>query len=118
MSHLTQPIEELQRAVITSLEGEGFAFNPLTTTFPQYLATCLGSVNAYKTKSVTQMLAELNVQFGGSAVSRLTSSYAELLDTLNTTIGSGGGGYQASAVHFDSTTRLRRTTTFNVADSS
>jgi hypothetical protein len=92
MSYLTQPIEELQRAVIASLEGEGFAFNPLTTTFPQHLATCLGTPTAYKTKTVTQMLAELNVQFDGVAMSRLTSGYAELLGTLNETLSEGGGG--------------------------
>ncbi len=92
MSNLTEPVEELEREAIAALEGEGFAYNPLTTDFARYLAVCLGSPNAYKTKSVTRMLAELNSDLGGSTVSYLTRSYADLLDTLETTIGSGGGG--------------------------
>ncbi len=91
MSNLTEPVEELEREAIAALEGEGFAYNPLTTYFAEYLAVCLGTPNAYKTKSVTRMLAELNTQFGGGSVSYLTSNYADLLDTIEATIVSGGG---------------------------
>lgn len=101
MSYLTQPFEELQREVIAALEGEGFDFNPLTTEFPVYLATCLGDATAYKTKSVPQMLEELNTSFGGS-LSHLTSSVAYLVDELATNIGESGP-YVAQAVNFNDT---------------
>jgi hypothetical protein len=95
MSYLTQGEASLLADVITGLEGEGFAFNPLTTSLPVYLATCLGDATAYRTKSVAQMLAELNSEFGGDTVSHLSTSVAALLSTLNATlVGGGGGGFE------------------------
>lgn len=91
MSYLTTSFEELQDALVEALEGEGFAFNPLTTSFPRYLATALGEPNAYLTKSVAQMLSEIDAQYGGS-LSHLTSSVAHLMDDAAANIGAGGGG--------------------------
>jgi hypothetical protein len=91
MSYLDTSQSDLWNAVVTGLEGEGFAFNPLTTSSSQYLATALGEPNAYLTKSVPRMLAELNASYGGS-LSHLTSSIAHLLDDLGTNIAAGGGG--------------------------
>lgn len=91
MSYLTQSESELWDAVVAGLEGEGFAFNPLTTTRTQYLATALGEPDAYLTKSFAQLAAEVNGGFGGS-LSYLTSSAAQLLDDLATNISAGGGG--------------------------
>lgn len=85
MSYLTQSQASLEAALIADLESEGFAFNELTTSWPRYLATALGEPNAHLTKSVAQMLAELNSEFGGSTASHLTSSVAQLLGTLDDT---------------------------------
>ncbi|AZO34186.1 MAG: hypothetical protein EOS76_01500 [Mesorhizobium sp.] len=60
MSYLTQSEASLLADIIAGLEDRGFDYNPLTTSLPQYLATCLGDATAYKRKSVAQMLAELN----------------------------------------------------------
>lgn len=91
MSYLTTSFEELEEALIEALEGEGFSFNPLTTSFPRYLATALGEPNAYLRKSVAQMLSEIDTQYGGS-LSHLTNSVAHLMDDVTANIGAGGGG--------------------------
>jgi hypothetical protein len=96
MSYLTQSEEELWDEVVAGLEGEGFAFNPLTTSRTQYLATALGEPDAYLTKSFARLVAEVNGGFGGS-LSYLTSSPAQLLDDLDTNIGAGGGGEELPA---------------------
>lgn len=96
MSYLTTSLEDLQDLVVADLEGEGFAYNPLRTTWPQYLAICLGQPSAYLVKSVPKMLAELDAQYGGS-LSSLRASVAQLMDDLHANIGAGGGGGEAEA---------------------
>lgn len=91
MSYLTTSAGTLKAQLIAALEGEGFAYNPLTTSFSRYLATALGEPNAYLTKSVARMLAEINAQYGGT-LSHLTSSIAQLMDDCTANIGAGGGG--------------------------
>jgi hypothetical protein len=91
MSYLTTSIDGLAAEVIVDLEGEGFDFNPLTISFSRYLATALGQPNSYLTKSIPQMLAEIDAQYGGS-LSYLRSSVAQLLDDLAANIDAGGGG--------------------------
>lgn len=90
MSYLTTSLEDLQDLVIADLEGEGFAYNPRRTTWPQYLAICLGEPSAYLVKSVPKMLAELDAQYGGS-LSNLRASEAQLMDDLQANIGADGG---------------------------
>lgn len=97
MSYLTTSLDGLTAGVIAALEGEGFAYNPLTTSFSKYLATALGEPNAYLTKSVARMLSEIDAQYGG-ILSHLTSSIAQLLDDVNENIGEGGGGEPAGAL--------------------
>ncbi|RWN33440.1 hypothetical protein [Mesorhizobium sp.] len=97
MSYLTQSEDSLLADVIAGLEDQGFAYNPLTTSLPQYLAICLGDPTAYKTKSVAQMLAELNTEFGGSVMSHLTSSVAQLLSALDETLASPSYSAEAEA---------------------
>ena len=97
MSYLTTSLEDLQDLVVADLEGEGFAYNPLRTTWPQYLAVCLGDPTAYLRKSVPKMLAELDAQYGGS-LSNLRASVAQLMDDLQANIGGGGGGVPANAL--------------------
>lgn len=103
MSYLTESPESLRRQVIAGLESEGFAYDPLRSTFSKYLATCLGRPNAYKTETITQMLDELNSTFGGEDVSFLRLSYAHLLDILNGTLSGAdsGGGVPNNALVLD-----------------
>lgn len=91
MSYLTTSLDGLKTEVIAALEGEGFAFDPLTTSFSRYLATALGEPDAYLTKSVAQMLSEIDAQYGG-VLSHLRASIAQLLDDTATNITEGGGG--------------------------
>lgn len=92
MTYLTQSYFELQELTIASLEAEtGLTFLPHTETLTEFLSRCLGQNDAWLTKNEGQLLALLNVANGGSSVSHLTYSYARLLDTLNTTLGGGGG---------------------------
>lgn len=107
MSYLTSSYEQLKRELIAALEGEGFAYNPLTTEFTAYLATALGTPNAYLRKSLGELLADLDAQYGGS-LSHLRSSITQLMDdvTANIGAGGGGGGYVAKAVHWDGTSYL------------
>jgi len=93
MSYLTQSYEELQREVIAALESEtGLTFTPKTETVTEFYARCLGQTTLWGTKDEGELLALLNTDNGGSTVSDKTYSYAQLLDTLNTTLGGGGGG--------------------------
>lgn len=91
MSYLTTPQETLEAEVIAALESEGFAYDPLRHTWPQYLATVLGDPTAYLFKSIAQMLSEVDAQYGGS-LSHLRASIARLLDDVAANIGAGGGG--------------------------
>jgi hypothetical protein len=93
MSYLTQPIGELEQAVIAGLADEGFTYHPLTETFSQLLARALGRPTDYLWKSDEQMLEELTIAFGGAA-DNLRMSFAQLLDVLaaQMSAGSGGGG--------------------------
>lgn len=109
MSYLTQSAGSLQTQVIAALESEtGLTFNRLTETVAKFYARCLGDSTAYLRKSEGQMLAELNTQFDGSAVSHLTMGYAQLLDTLDATLAGsgGGGGFHMDAIHLDGSTAL------------
>lgn len=92
MSYLTESVSLLQAEVIAELEVEtGLTFNPLTETPAKFYSRCLADSTAYLRKPEGQMVAELNTDLGGSAVSHLTSRYAQLLDTLNTTLSDPGG---------------------------
>lgn len=109
MTYLTQGDDALWGAVIAALEGEGFAYDPLTATLPAYLATALGEPDAHKTKSVSKMLEELANIYDGP-LSNLTTIVVALLDDLATNISAGGGEpYVASAVRFNGSTRLVNT---------
>lgn len=97
MSYLTQSYASRMEALAAALAGQGFTYNPLRTTWNQYLSTALGEPNAYLVKSPAQILAELNSHFGGSTVSHLRSSTAQLMDYATVSAGSGGGGVTTPA---------------------
>lgn len=108
MSFLTESTAELWAIVIEGLEGEGFPYDPLTMTPNEYLATALEQPTAYLTKSPAQMLSELIAAYDGGTYSHLTTPFNQLLEILGTTLGGGGGGYVAQAVHFAVNSSLNR----------
>lgn len=98
MSYLTQSIEELRREVIAALEGEtGLTFTPKTETVTEFYSRCLGDDTLWRTKDEGELLALLNTDNGGSAVSDKTYSYARLIDTLIATLAAEGSTLEAFA---------------------
>lgn len=87
-SPLTDSYAVLKQAAIQTLTDEGYTYNPLTTSFNQYLATALtgigGSTVSHLRMSMPQLLAGLVNELGGGPVSHLTSTIGELLALLGT----------------------------------
>jgi hypothetical protein len=91
MSYLTQSYDKLKEELITALEGEGFPYNPNTTSFTEYLSLALGNSSAHLRRSFGELLSDLDAQYGGS-LSELRASIAHLMDDTVANIGAGGGG--------------------------
>lgn len=85
-SALTDGYDELTTAAIQTLTDEGYTYNPLTTSFAQYLATALtgigGSTVSHLRMSMPELLAGLVNELGSGPVTHLNTTVAQLLALL------------------------------------
>jgi hypothetical protein len=85
-SALTDGYDVLTGAAIQTLTDEGYTYNPLTTSFSQYLATALtgigGSSVSHLRMSMPELLAGLVNELGGGPVTHLNTTVAQLLALL------------------------------------